>query len=71
MDESETLKRYMFGDGNPKPNPDPYPNPNPNPHQAAIARNVKLLEGERTRAYNAEAKNMLEAFIIETRSKVQ
>ena len=38
--------------------------------KAAIARNVKLLEGERTRAYNAEAKNMLEAFIIETRSKV-
>ena len=38
--------------------------------KAAIQRNVELLEAERTRAYNAEAKNMLEAFIIETRSKV-
>lgn len=38
--------------------------------KAAIQRNAKLLEAERTRAYNAEAKNMLEAFIIETRSKV-
>jgi hypoxia up-regulated 1 len=38
--------------------------------KAAIERNVQLLEGERTRARNAEAKNMLESFIIETRSKV-
>merc|ERR1719329_828263 len=38
--------------------------------KAEIQRNAKLLEAERTRAYNAEAKNMLEAFIIETRSKV-
>merc|ERR1719217_2046180 len=38
--------------------------------KAAIERNVQLLEGERTRARNAEAKNMLESFIIETRSRV-
>jgi len=31
---------------------------------------VQLLEGERMRARNAEAKNMLESFIIETRSRV-
>ena len=36
----------------------------------AIQRNLDLLAAEKTRAVNAEAKNVLESFIIETRSRV-
>merc|ERR1711937_378326 len=35
-----------------------------------IARNKKLLEDERLRRLNAEAKNELESFIIDTREKL-
>jgi len=36
----------------------------------AIQRNLDLLAAEKIRALNAEAKNVLESFIIETRSRV-
>jgi len=38
--------------------------------KVAIQRNIALLEAEKVRARNAEAKNVLESFIIETRSRV-
>jgi len=37
---------------------------------ACIERNVKLLQAEELRRVNAEAKNVLESFIIDTRDKI-